>query len=90
MLLSFSSEPPLKPNHPNQSMNIPSVAKGILQPGIGLSIRPRCTYLIADQEVRRLQEPPPRRTYELFPILQNRQTCVREEPAAPAPATLNR
>ena len=30
----FSSEPPLKPNQPNQSTNMPSVAKGMLQPGI--------------------------------------------------------
>ena len=32
-LLTFSSEPPLKPNQPNQRMNMPSVANGMLAPG---------------------------------------------------------
>lgn len=32
MLLSLSSDPPLKPNQPNHKMNIPSVARGMLEP----------------------------------------------------------
>ena len=31
---TISSEPPLKPNQPNHKINVPSVAKGILAPGI--------------------------------------------------------
>ena len=31
-----STEPPLKPNHPNQRINTPAAAKGILCPGIAL------------------------------------------------------
>ena len=44
MLLSINSEPPLNPNQPNQRMNIPNVAKGMLEPGIGL-ISPLGPYL---------------------------------------------
>ena len=31
-----SSDPPLNPNHPNQSKNVPRVASGKFAPGIGL------------------------------------------------------
>ena len=31
---TINSEPPLNPNQPSQRMNVPSVAKGILHPGI--------------------------------------------------------
>src|SRR6056297_3695549 len=33
---SLSSEPPLKPNQPSQRMKVPSVASGMLAPGIAL------------------------------------------------------
>ena len=33
-----SWEPPLKPNQPNHKMNVPKVAKGKLEPGIGLMV----------------------------------------------------
>ena len=35
---SFSSDPPLNPNQPNHKINMPSVAKGILAPVIGLTL----------------------------------------------------
>ena len=40
-VLIFNSEPPLKPNHPNQRMNMPSVASGMLAPGdrVDLAVR---------------------------------------------------
>ena len=31
-----SWDPPLKPNQPNQSINVPKVANGRLAPGIGI------------------------------------------------------
>ena len=32
-----SCEPPLKPNQPNQRIKVPSVAKGIEEPSIGIT-----------------------------------------------------
>ena len=39
-----STEPPLKPYQPIQRMKVPSVANGMLEPGIGL-MRPFLPYL---------------------------------------------
>ena len=39
-----SCEPPLNPNQPNQSMNVPIVARGRLEPGIGFT-EPSSAYL---------------------------------------------
>ena len=39
-----SCDPPLKPNQPNQRTKVPSVAKGMFAPGIGL-IFPSAVYL---------------------------------------------
>ena len=46
MLESLSSEPPLKPNQPNHSTNMPRVASGMLQPGMAL-MPPSGSYLPA-------------------------------------------
>ncbi|CRZ45353.1 Uncharacterised protein [Vibrio cholerae] len=32
---TINCEPPLKPNQPNHRINVPSVANGMLEPGIG-------------------------------------------------------
>ena len=36
-LESLSSEPPLNPNQPNHSTNMPNVASGMLQPGMAFT-----------------------------------------------------
>ena len=49
-----STEPPLNPNHPSQSIRTPAVARGMLCPGIAFGLINDEIVLVAERSVRGL------------------------------------